>query len=198
MDTVAALCTGNYCLFAAIAKWYPHFVTKILLSEDYSPIILSGIVQDHVHSITTELLVAFQFHLLYLTKDGSTTSFLVATRPHVSVNMFLVLPLIKATGMVIGINDNVADMKYLDCPPFPINFCRTTKTLPAIDDDTTTHYIKFEDVHGILRKTDTYVVGVCEKFQSAKPNKVSNSETHWPVEAVSDSTGVTTGRSIGT
>jgi len=44
LDTAAALCTGNYHFFAAIAKRYPHCVAKIYLPEDYSPIILSGIV----------------------------------------------------------------------------------------------------------------------------------------------------------
>ncbi len=63
LDTAAALCTGNYHFFAAIAKRYPHCVAKIYLPEDYSPIILSGIVQDNAHSVTTDLSVAFQFHL---------------------------------------------------------------------------------------------------------------------------------------
>jgi hypothetical protein len=46
LNTAAALCTGNYHFFAAIAKRYPHCVAKIYLPEDYSPIILSGIVQS--------------------------------------------------------------------------------------------------------------------------------------------------------
>ncbi len=47
LDTAAALCTSNYHFFAAIAKRYLHCVVKIYLPEDYSPIILSGIVQDN-------------------------------------------------------------------------------------------------------------------------------------------------------
>jgi hypothetical protein len=139
VDTAAALCTGNYHFFVAIAKRYPHYVAKIFLPEDYSPVILLGIVQDNAQSVTTDLSVAFQFHLPYLTKDGSTTSFIVATGPHVSVNTVLGLPLITATDMVIDIIDNVVDAKYLDCPPFPIDFHHATKKLPAIDYDTTTH-----------------------------------------------------------
>ncbi len=50
---------GNYHIFAAIAKQYPDCVAKIFLPEDYLPIILSGIIQDHAHSVTTDLLVAF-------------------------------------------------------------------------------------------------------------------------------------------
>jgi hypothetical protein len=194
VDTAAALCTRNYYFFAAIAK--VRCVVKIFLPEDYLPIILSRTVHDNAHSVTTDLSVAFQFHLTYLTKDGSTTSFVAATGPHVSVNTVLGLPLITATGMGIDCVDNVVDAKYLGCPPFPIDFCRTTKTLPAIDDDTTTHYVEFKDVHGILKKIDSFVAGVCNYFQLAKPNTVSNSEMHRPVEAASDSNSVTTGRSI--
>ncbi len=131
-----------------------------------------------------------------LTKDGSTTSFVVATGPHVSINTGLGLPLITATGMVIDTIDNIVDAKYLDCPPFPINFCCATKTITEIDDDTTTHYVKFEDVHGILKKTDAFIAGVCDNFQSAKPNNVGSSEMHRPVEAMSNSNSMTTGRSI--
>jgi hypothetical protein len=98
--------------------------------------------------------------------------------------------------MVIDTIDNIVDAKYLDCPPFPINFCCATKTITEIDDDTTTHYVKFEDVHGILKKTDAFIAGVCDNFQSAKPNNVGSSEMHRPVEAMSNSNSMTTGRSI--
>ena len=196
LDTAAALCTGNYHFFAAIAKRYPHCVAKIYLPEDYSPIILSGIVQDNAHSVTTDLSVAFQFHLPYLTKDGSPTSFVVATGPQVSVNTVLGLPLITATGMIIDYIDNVVEAKHLDCPPFKIEFRRATKHIPAIDDDATTHYVEFEDVHGILQKTDAYIAGLCERIQSAKSPTVSNSGAHRQVEAVSDSDSMTTIKSI--
>jgi hypothetical protein len=89
VDTAAALCTGNYHFFAAIEKRYPQCVAEIYLPEDYSPIILSGIVQDQADAITTDLPIALQFHLPYFTRDGSATSFLVATGPHVSVNTVL-------------------------------------------------------------------------------------------------------------
>jgi hypothetical protein len=141
LDTAAALCNGNYHFFAAIAKRYPHCVSKIYLPEDYSPIILSGIVQDDARSVTTNLSVAFQFHLPYLTKEGSPTSFVVATGPQVSVNTVLSLPLITATGMIIDYVDNVVEAKHLDCPPFNIKFCRAMKHIPAFEDDATTHYV---------------------------------------------------------
>ncbi len=83
--------------------------------------------------------MTFQFHLPYLTKVGSPTSFVNATRPQVSVNTVLGLPLITATGMIIDTVDNVVEAKYLNHPPFMIDFCRTTKNIPAIDTDATTH-----------------------------------------------------------
>jgi hypothetical protein len=157
VDTAAALCTGNYHFFAAIAKQYPQCVAEIFLPEDYSPIILSEIIQDNADVITTDLHVAFQFHLLpYFTKDGSATSFVVATGPQVSVNMVLGLPLITATSMIVNFDDDVVQAKYLNYPPFKIEFCRTTKTIPVPQDDKAlkTHYIEFEDVQQILQKTD--------------------------------------------
>jgi hypothetical protein len=87
-------------------------------------------------------------------KDGSTTSFIIATRPKVSVNMVLSLLLIIATSIIINFVDTVVEVKRLNCPPFKIDFCRATKTIPATDDEaSTTHYIKFENVLQILQKS---------------------------------------------
>ena len=134
VDTTTALCVGNYHFFAAIAKRYPHCVAKIFLPEDYSPIILLGIFQDNVHSVATLIYwwhSSFTCHIS--PKNGSTASFVVATRPHVSVNTVLGLPLITATGMIIDTvdGDNVVDAKYLDCPPFPIDFLPHNKNSPC-------------------------------------------------------------------
>ena len=113
-----------------------------------------------------------------------------------SVNTVLGLPLITATGMIIDYIDNVVEATHLDCPPFKIKFHRATKYIPAIDDDATTHYVEFEDVHGILQKTDTYIAGLCERIQLAKSPTVSSSGTHRQVEAMSDSDSMTTIKSI--
>ncbi len=172
VDTAAALCIGNYHFFAAIAKQYPQCVAKIYLPNDYSPIILSGIVQDDADAITTDLPVPFQFHLPYFTKDGSATSFVVATGPQVSVNTVLGLPLITASGMVIDFVDEVVEAKNLDCPPFKINFRRAAKTVPATESKApTTYYIEFEDVQCILWKTDAYIARVCNRLTSGPHRK---------------------------
>jgi hypothetical protein len=36
--------------------------------------------------------------------------------------------------------------------------------MPAIDVDATTHYVEFEDVHGILKKTTYFIAGVCNRY----------------------------------
>ena len=83
------------------------------------------------------------------------------------VNTVLGLPFTTATGMILDFNDNVVQAKNLYCPPFPIDFHRATRTIPAIKDgqDPKTHYIEFEDVQQILQKTDTYIVKVCERIK---------------------------------
>jgi hypothetical protein len=86
----------------------------------------------------------------------------------------------------------VVEAKHLDCPPFNIEFRRATKKIPAFDDDATTHYVEFKDVHGILQKTDAYIAGLCERIQSAQSSTVSNLRAHRQVEAVSDSDSMTT------
>jgi hypothetical protein len=123
VDTCATLTTGSFHFYAAIAKRFPHCVAKVFAPKDYAAINLSGIVGHHDQAaISTKLEVGFQFHLPYKTKDGGDASFVIATGPHVSVNTILGLPFVVATGMIIDFVDNVADCKYLDCPPFPIDF----------------------------------------------------------------------------
>jgi hypothetical protein len=143
-----------------------------------------------------DLSMAFQFHLPYLTRDGSPTSFVIATGPQVSMNMVLGLPLITATGMIIDTVNNVVEAKHLNRPPFPIDFHRATKNIPELNKDAITHYVEFKDVHGILKKTDSYIARVCNGIQLASLPTISNSGAHRQVEAVSDSNSVTTGRSI--
>jgi len=134
VDSCAALTTGNFHFFASVAKRYPHCVSKIFTPEDYAPIILSGIVSSDAASITTELEVGFLFHLPYRTREGDTASLMVATGPNVSVNTIIGLPFMKATGMIMDLVDEVVECKYLDCPPFPVDFRRTSNHVPVMDD----------------------------------------------------------------
>ncbi len=134
VDTTAALSTGNSHFVAAVAKQYPHCIAKLFVPKDYYPFFLSGIVQRGGESITTELTVGFQFHLPYLTKDGDTTSILIATGPQVTVNTIVGLPFIQATRAVIDLADNVAELRALDAPPLPLEYRRATVHVPIVDE----------------------------------------------------------------
>jgi hypothetical protein len=133
VDTAAALTTGNLHFFTAIAKAYPHTIQAIYTPKDYSSISLSGIVEDiNGQSITTNLTVAFSFHLPYITRKGAPTTFLIAVGPNVTVNTILGLPFIQQTKMIIDAVDQVAELCSLDAPPFPIDFCRAQCSVPNI------------------------------------------------------------------
>jgi hypothetical protein len=122
VDTCAALSTGRFYFFV-VAKHFLHCVAKIFAPKDYSPIVLSGIVQSSEQAaVTTNLEVGWKFPLPYKTKSSEVASFAIATGPHVSVNTILGLPFQVATGMVIDLVDNIVECKSLDCPPFTINF----------------------------------------------------------------------------
>jgi hypothetical protein len=134
VDTAAALATGNLHFFTAVAKAYPHTVASIHSPHDYSPITLSGIVQQGGQSIMMDLTVGFQFHLPYLTCEGTATSLVLATGCNVMVNIILGLPFITQTKMVIDTANQVAEMRALDSPPFAINFRCAMCKVPAVND----------------------------------------------------------------
>ncbi len=114
------------------------------------------------------------------------------------MNTVLGLPLITATGMIIDTADNVMEVKHLDCPPFRNDFHRAMKTIPAIEEDATTHYVEFKDVQNILAKTNAYIAGVCERYQLVKPPKICISKLHRQVGAMSNFESVPTTRSFAT
>jgi hypothetical protein len=133
VDRCAALATGNFHFFSALAKRYPHCLAKLLMPADYAPIVLSGIVQANNAAVTTELKVGFQFHLPYRTSGGDSSSLLMATGPNVSVNTIIGLPFIESTGMILDFADDVAECKHLDCPPFPMDFWHTSNHVPVTE-----------------------------------------------------------------
>jgi hypothetical protein len=98
--------------------------------------------------------------------------------------------------MIIDFVDKVVEAQHLACPPFKIDFCRATKTIPATDNETpTTHYIKFKNLQQILQKTNVYIAGVCKRLQSEPASKVKplSVDHHF---LVSDSDTVTTSTSL--
>jgi hypothetical protein len=47
--------------------------------------------------------------------------------------MIIGLLFIKATRMILDFVDNMAECKHLDCPPFPMDFWRTSNYFPVAD-----------------------------------------------------------------
>ena len=130
VDTGASITTGNFFYCSYIAKTFPAVVSRVLTSDHFSPITLSGVVQAEGSSVTTDLPVAFEFHMPYTTTDGTPTTLLVACGPQVSVNLILGFPFMSATGMSIDFVDNVADCKKLSVPPFSIEHKKARVHVP--------------------------------------------------------------------
>jgi hypothetical protein len=154
VDTATRLNTGNLHYFAAIAKACPHTVAAIYSTADHNPIILSGIVQQDGASVTTDLTVRFQFHKPYFMREGTPTTLLVACGPNVMVNTILGRPFIQATKMVLNAADQVAELRALDTPPFPLDFRHAMCTVPAVgsppDEDSAIRHAKvINKVNGI-------------------------------------------------
>lgn len=158
LDSGASLSTANFHYMEAVVRQYPHILKAIYLPEDYASIVLSGIVTSSTSEpVTTELSVGFEIHLPYLTKDGNETSLLVAAGPDVAVNLILGLPFIKATGMIADFVDNVCQAKHLLCDPFPIDFRRATKSIPAVEGrETAARSADFIEVHRALGSLRAY------------------------------------------
>ncbi len=47
--------------------------------------------------------------------------------------MIVGLPFIQATCAIIDLSDNVAELRALDAPPFPLEFCCTTVHVPVME-----------------------------------------------------------------
>jgi hypothetical protein len=165
INLCTTLTTGNFHFFALVAKRFPHCVAKMYTPDDYAPIVLSGIVQLNEESVTTELEVGFLFHLPYRTREGNTASLMVATGPNVSVNTIIGLPFMKAMGMILDLVDEVMDCRYLNCLPFPVDFCRTSNHMPVMDEPSntpanhaTSHLQIIQEVENIKRYIDAKVL----------------------------------------
>ncbi len=90
-------------------------------------------MQLNKESVTTKLEAGFLFHLLYKTQEGNSASLMVAMGPNVSINNIIGLPFMKAMGMIPDLDDEViVDCKYLNCPPFLVDFHRTSNHVPVM------------------------------------------------------------------
>jgi hypothetical protein len=141
LDTAAALSTGNSHFFFQIAKTFPGSVAAIYTNTNYSNIVLYGIVQHNSEAVTTDLCVAFLFNLPYFMVDGQPAQIIFAAGPHVNVNCIVGSPFLSAARTVIDYNDNVAELRALDCPPFPIDFKRARLCMPDVQASLVNNYI---------------------------------------------------------
>ncbi len=96
--------------------------------------------------------------------------------------------------MIIDTVDNVVEAKHLVCKPFPIEFYRATKYVPAISDDRAAIcYIKFEEVQSIIAKTNEYIMSVCASNKMLpSATRIRITEPHKPVGTTSNANSVTT------
>jgi hypothetical protein len=58
---------------------------------------------------------------------------LIAMGPHVRVNLIVGFPFVPDTGVILDMTDHIAELKTLDVPPFPIEYCRTMVHAPIMD-----------------------------------------------------------------
>jgi hypothetical protein len=132
VDTCAGLNTGKFDYLMALATRYPQCLHKLYTSREYSPIILSGIVQNGNSAVTTTLDCTFQFHLPYkLRGDGGDCLIAIAAGADVAVNVILGIPFITAMKMILDFVDNVATCHAIDHPPFAMDFRKTSNVVPA-------------------------------------------------------------------
>lgn len=136
VDTGAALNCAFTGYIMPIAKAYPHLVKSIIVAEDrYSPIILAGVVSSDnpdARNIMTNLPVIVEFHMPYLTEEGTPTSIKFAVGDNIGVNCLLGISFISAAKLVIDTNDNVVDSKLLDVSPFDITYRMPNRSAPNI------------------------------------------------------------------
>jgi hypothetical protein len=136
--------------------------------------------------------VGFQFHLPYLTREGTPTSLVVATGPDVTVNAILGLPFITTTKMVIDTADQVAEMRAFDTPPFPLDFRRAMCAIPVIDEGTAAaNAAMHADVVAEIEAIEAHIYKKCaflsrEKEPGGIPGSILMSPKRARVADVSD------------
>jgi hypothetical protein len=172
VDTAAALMTGNLHFFAEIATAYPHTVASIHSPMDYSPITLSGIVQQGGHSVTTNIIAGFQFYLPYLMREGTPTNFVVAAGRNVTVNVILGLPFVMQTKTVINTSNCLAEFCDVDTPPFPLDFRCAMCAIPVIDKKKAAANAALHAA--IVNKINSIVTHVCNKMTATYLQKTQH------------------------
>ena len=100
----------------------------IYAGDDYSPLILRGVVSDSDKSInnTTALTAVIEYYTPYTTIDGNNTTLKVALSNHVSANLILGMSTIKSASLTLDMNDDVVASSILDnFPPTKVIYKNT-------------------------------------------------------------------------
>lgn len=159
VDSCAACTTGNFHYIAKIAKMYPHTLVRLYAPEDYSPIILSGVVSKDAIPVTTDLTIAFEFHIPFLTRDGSSASIIIAVGPDVSVNVIFGLPFIKTTGGILDLVSDRFEVHNLVSEPFPVVYLRSRNFVPK-DDGHPPPSTQYQNIIQEITRLEQYVTQV--------------------------------------
>jgi hypothetical protein len=136
-DTCAVTNVGwsNYHL--AIAKKFPKIVKSLTWAKDqFTLLTLSGVVSpedakpDSEKRHQTILPAIIEYHMPYLSKSGSATSFKVAIGPNIAVNTIIGMSMIKAGKFSLDVKDNIIDSGILDTSPFTVIYKPTVRAKP--------------------------------------------------------------------
>jgi hypothetical protein len=110
----------------AIAKKHPQLIKSLVWAKDkYTPLTLSGVVspddqKSNQATTPTVLPAIIEYHMPYMSAQGSATSFKVAIGPNVAVNTIIGMSMIRAGKCSLDIQDDMIDLGILDTTPFPV------------------------------------------------------------------------------
>jgi hypothetical protein len=101
-DTCAVTNVGWSTYHLAIAKKHPQLIKSLVWAKDqYTPLTLSGVVssddpKSKIETTQTVLPAIIEYHMPYMSTQGSATSFKVAIGPNVAVNTIIGMSMIRA------------------------------------------------------------------------------------------------------
>jgi hypothetical protein len=161
--TLSAFATSIFRSLTIVS--YPPFVAITQGSPRYTILMLhintsncrSSLQQCRLPRTKFTKSKTFQFHMPYLTREGTASTLPIATSPHMTVNTIPDLPFIKQTCMNIDAADQVTNLHALDTLPFAIDFCRVMCTTPPLGK--APHASHYSDIIAEVEYLKQYVSG---------------------------------------
>jgi hypothetical protein len=140
-DTCAVLNVGYAGYHLTIAKQFPSVVKSLTWAkQDYSPLVLSGIVKDEDSSTSstkgsnpntsTTLPAVIEYYTPYNTKEGSPVTLKIALGNNVGVNTIMGLSTIKNARLSLDLDANVFQAGILNESTFKVIFKPTSRSIP--------------------------------------------------------------------